>query len=76
MRFLSIFLINISVCLGLQNFMGANIHMICVPTQVKLDESFAIQVKYKTDIPREVDVHFDVIDKSTKEWITGMMVKS
>jgi hypothetical protein len=61
---------------ALQNFMGANIDLLCVPNQVRLNESFAIQIQYETDIPRDIDIHFDVIDEPTKTWVTGMMVES
>jgi hypothetical protein len=57
-------------------FIGAKLNVTCVPTQVVLNESFSIQVQYKTDIPREVDIHFDVIDGRTNEWVTGSVVES
>ena len=75
MRFLTFFL-NFTLCFAVKNFMGANLDIICSPSQIKPEESFAIQVKYKTDIPREVDIHFDVINEKTKKWITGTMVES
>ncbi len=75
MKLLSMFLMNISLCAAVV-LQQAHIYLICVPYQVRVNESFAIQIQYQTDIPQEIDIHFDVIDESTKTLVTGTMIKS
>jgi hypothetical protein len=54
---------------------GASIDILCSPPQVPLDLSFAINLKYQTQVPRNVDVHVDVLNAITKEWYTGSLVQ-
>jgi hypothetical protein len=61
---------NISKCL--QNGLGgAQLKLTCTPSQVSLGTTFSVNLDYNLSIPRIADIHVDVLNANSKQWLAG-----
>ena len=58
-------------CCGMKGLGGAWVNILCYPQQVAPNQPFNVNVEWKTDIKRPIDVHVDVLDATTKQFYAG-----
>lgn len=58
-------------CCGMKGLGGAWVNILCFPEQVARNQPFNVNVEWKTDVKRPIDVHVDVLDATTKQFYAG-----
>ena len=58
-------------CCGMKGLGGATVEVLCHPEQIALGKEFTVNVRYRSDVPRPVDVHVDVLNAREKKFLAG-----
>jgi len=58
-------------CCGMKGLGGATVEVLCHPDQIAPGKDFTVNVRYRSDVPRPVDVHVDVLNAQNKAFYAG-----
>lgn len=53
----------------------ASLDIMCTPSMVRTGEEFHINVQYTIREPLKADLHFDLLNENTKEWLSGNTIE-